>query len=65
MVEDSLTKDDYMRTSGALADLLRTGALFLVDEEKELARRATAEGKSFKRRSNRASVERLRQEYQS
>eukprot|EP00969_Alexandrium_andersonii_P127259 5624852-Alexandrium_andersonii.AAC.1 len=54
-----------MRTSGALADLLRTGTLSLVDEQEEMARRATAEGKSLKRRSQRASVETLRQEYQS
>eukprot|EP00969_Alexandrium_andersonii_P263299 11638168-Alexandrium_andersonii.AAC.1 len=49
MVADSLTKDDYVRTSGALADLLRTGALSLVGEDEELARRASAEGKALKR----------------
>eukprot|EP00969_Alexandrium_andersonii_P291067 12867018-Alexandrium_andersonii.AAC.1 len=65
MVADSLAQDDYMRTSGALPDLLRTGTLSLVDETEELARRASAEGRTLKRRSNGASVERFRQECQS
>ena len=53
MVVDVLTKADVAHTNAALSELVRTGHLQLVDEQRELATRSA--GESSKSRSRAAS----------
>ena len=53
MVVDVLTNADVAHTNAALSELVRTGHLQLVDEQRELAARST--GESSKCRSRAAS----------
>ena len=53
MVVDVLTKADVAHPNAALSELVRTGHLQLVDEQRELAARSA--GESSKRRSRAAS----------
>lgn len=62
MVVDALTKESFDRGSGALLQFLRSGWISLVDVSTELLNRK--EDASFRKRSFKASSDRLAREYQ-
>ena len=62
MVVDCLTKDDPLRSNGAMEVFLKTGRLGFVDVQEELKSRK--DDMSLRRRSHKASLERLSREYQ-